>query len=284
MGKKFPVSRAKRALSQPAGNPMLRVVLLVMALTAGGVAAWLALSFVGGEAPATTVHAPAPLAPTQEVLVAAGDLARGDKLEASSVRWQAWPQDAINPDYILRSARPDAIETLSGIFVRNRFISSEPILEAKLADAEASFLSAILPSGKRAVALRVSAENTAGGFILPNDRVDVLHTVSKGQDDSTGGAVTRTLLHNVRVLAIDQTGQGSDQKAEEKTSDYVIGKTATLELDPEQTEMIATAQADGMLSLSLRSVADRGEVQALLETSRVVRIVRAGRNEFSRTQ
>jgi len=263
---------------------MLRVVLLVMALTAGGVAAWLALSFVGGEAPATTVHAPAPLAPTQEVLVAAGDLARGDKLEASSVRWQAWPQDAINPDYILRSARPDAIETLSGIFVRNRFISSEPILEAKLADAEASFLSAILPSGKRAVALRVSAENTAGGFILPNDRVDVLHTVSKGQDDSTGGAVTRTLLHNVRVLAIDQTGQGSDQKAEEKTSDYVIGKTATLELDPEQTEMIATAQADGMLSLSLRSVADRGEVQALLETSRVVRIVRAGRNEFSRTQ
>ncbi len=270
---------------------MLRAVFLVMALAAGGVAAWLAASFAGGQAPATAVHAPEPVAPTQEVLVAARDLAQGDKLDASSVRWQAWPEEAINPDYILRSDRPDAVETLSSIFVRNRFISSEPILEAKLASAEAGFLSAILPTGKRAVALRVSAENTAGGFILPNDRVDVLHTVSKGQDDSTGGAVTRTLLRNVRVLAIDQTAQGIDQTAQGidqtgdgKTSGYVVGKTATLELDPEQTETITAAQADGMLSLSLRSVADRGEVQAQLETSRVVRIFRAGRHEFSRTQ
>jgi len=270
---------------------MLRVVVLVIALTAGGVAAWLALSFVGGDAPATTVHAPAPLAPkpNQEVLVATGDFARGDKLDASSVRWQAWPEDAINPDYVLRSARPDAVETLSGNFVRNRFISGEPILEAKLATAGASLLSAILPSGKRAVALRVSAENTAGGFILPNDRVDVLHTVSKGPDDGTGGAVTRTLLRNIRVLAIDQTAQGSEQTApgsdqNGEASDFVVGKTATLELDPEQTETITAAQADGMLSLSLRSVADRDEVQARLETSRVVRIFRAGKNEFSKTQ
>ncbi len=268
---------------------MLRIVLLVLALAAGGVAAWLAVSFVGGEAPPTFVNAPA--APSQEVLVAASDLAQGDKLDAANLRWHAWPEDAVNAAFILRSVRPDAIETLSGTIVRYRFITSEPILEEKLASAEASFLSAILPSGMRAVALRVSAENTAGGFILPNDRVDVLHTVSRGQDGSgSGGAVTRTLLRNVRVLAIDQT-------TKEKTSDAVVGKTATLELDPEQTEAITAAQAAGTLSLSLRSVADNDELQgvifkepkklkepAKLDTSRTVRIFRAGKSEFSTIQ
>lgn len=255
---------------------MLRLAVLVVALAAGGVAAWLALAFEGGDRPVISANAPAPV-PTQEVLVAARDLALGDKLEEISIRWQAWPEDAVNAAFILRSARPDAIETLSGTVVSSSFISSEPILDMKLASAEAGVLSSILPSGKRAVALRISAESTAGGFILPNDRVDVLHTVTGAKDDAAGGAVTRTLLRNVRVLAVDQT-------TGEKASDPVVGKTATLELDPEQTETITSAQASGTLALSLRSVADHGEAQGGLETSRLVRIFRGGASEFIRTQ
>ena len=96
----------------------------------------------------------------------------------------------------------------------------------------------------RAVSIGISVQSGAGGFILPNDRVDVLLTRSL-----PGGRkqfATSTILDDVRVLAVDQT---FGQKKDEKT---VVGKTATLELTPGQAEMIARASASGTLSLSLR--------------------------------
>jgi pilus assembly protein CpaB len=253
---------------------LVRVLVLVVALAAGGIAAWLALNMApGGPAP-TVVEAP-PL-PTQEVLVAAADVGMGQQITADNVRWQRWPDEAVNESYIRRATSPNAVEELQGTIVRSQFIAGEPIRNVKLARAESGFLSAILPSGKRAVAVRVSAQNTAGGFILPNDRVDVIQTVSQQvTPDSPAETVSRTILTNVKVLAIDQTVEEQDGEA------VVVGKTATLELDPAQAELITSAEVSGTLSLSLRSVEDTDEVATAREERRssTVKVIRSGRSQ-----
>jgi pilus assembly protein CpaB len=228
---------------------MLRIFVLLIALGAGGLCGWLLLS--AKPAP-QAVAAPAPEIKTVDVLVASADLAMGQVLSEKDLRWHPWPAEAVSAAYISRSSKPDAPGTLKGSMVRVRFVAGEPIQEEKLSRLQAGMLATMLPAGKRAVAIRVSAESTAGGFIVPNDRVDVIRTVtrpgSKGEPTSTG----TTILSNIRVLAIDQ-------KADEAKDQAVyVGKTATLELDAEQAEIITASQAMGSLSLALRSFADSG--------------------------
>ncbi len=256
---------------------LFRVLVLVVALAAGGIAAWLALNMTPGEAPAPTVVELAPQIQTQDVLVAAADIGMGQRLSAENVRWQRWPDEAIHEAYIQKQAKPEAIEELQGTFVRSQFIAGEPIREAKLVHADSGYMSAILPSGTRAIAVRVSAQSTAGGLILPNDRVDVVQTFSQGE---TGGTVSRTILTNVEVLAIDQTVEEQDGET------VIVGKTATLALDPAQVELITAAEATGQLSLALRSVADADAVATAREDrqSSTVRIFRSGRSQSVTTQ
>ena len=263
---------------------MFRVVLLLIALAAGGGAAWMALA-MRGDAIATTIVAPARQAPTQDVLVASADLEPGHPLTKEDMRWQSWPESALNPAYIGRSARPDALETLAGSKARYRIISGEPIRDENLVPLNAGFLSAILPSGKRAVAVRISAENTAGGFILPHDRVDVLHTVAhQAEGEGQKESVSRTILRNVTVLAIDQSVDEKKPDEKDKEKMVVVGKTATLELDPQQAENLAAAEATGMLSLALRSAADNGEVPTLNrpQNSQKIAILRGGHSEVAK--
>src|SRR5688500_17636798 len=158
---------------------LFRVLVLAVALVAGGIAAYLALNLGPSRAPAPTVVELAPQIQSQDVLVAAADISQGGKLTAENVRWQRWPDDAMNSNYIQKQMRPDAIEQLQNSVVRSQFVAGEPIREAKLARPESGFMSAILPSGMRAIAVRISAQNTAGGFILPGDRVDVVQTVAQ---------------------------------------------------------------------------------------------------------
>ncbi|HEX2134503.1 MAG TPA: Flp pilus assembly protein CpaB [Microvirga sp.] len=264
---------------------MLRPVLLLVALSAGGAAAWLSVA-VPREPTVTTIIEPAPPAPTQDVLVAAGDLGEGQALGKDNMRWQPWPEGALNAAYITRAARPEALESLSGSVIRSRMVAGEPILDDKVTSLNGGFLSAMLPPGKRAVAVRISAENTAGGFILPNDRVDVLHTVAnQGPGDGLKEHISRTVLRNVPVLAIDQT---VDEKSKDDKSKktVVVGKTATLELDSVQAEILTAAEATGTLSLALRSAADNAEAPAIArqQVSETVRIVRAGRSEFVKSR
>lgn len=259
---------------------MFRVILIVVALLAGGVAAYLALNLGPGDAPGSPVVELAPQISTQEVLVAAADITQGQPLNETNVRWQAWPEEAVNAAFISKAAKPDALEELKGAVVRNQFVAGEPIRESKLARPDAGFMSAILPSGKRAVAVRVSAQNTAGGFILPNDRVDVIHTVAQGGEGGAGN-VSSTILSNIRVLAIDQTVEEQQGEA------VVVGKTATLEVDPAQAEVITAAEASGVLSLALRAMADADETAAAQKErprSGTVRIVRSGRSQIVKTQ
>jgi pilus assembly protein CpaB len=108
-------------------------------------------------------------------------------------------------------------------------------------------MSATLTPGRRAVSIKVEAETTAGGFILPNDRVDVVHTQQVG-DNRTFRSMT--ILRDIRVLAIDQSAKS------DANTQTAVGKTATLELDEGQAEIINQAQASGTLSLTLRALGD----------------------------
>jgi pilus assembly protein CpaB len=248
---------------------LLRIILLIGALGAGCVAAWLVVAS-RPEAVTKVVVEPGPA--TVDVLVAAGDLLPAQTITKENLRWQPWPQNAMNSVYLTKASRPDAIEAFAGAVIRNRMAAGEPIREENLTPRHAGYLATVLPSGKRAMAVRVSAESTAGGFILPNDRVDVLHSGGKSP-------VSHTILSNVRVLAIDQVVDETEKKENSKSN--VIGKTATLELDPAQAEILTAAQAAGTLSLSLRSAADNNDYH--LSNRQAVRIIRAGRSEILNT-
>jgi len=226
-----------------------RLVVLTVAIAAGGVAAMLAGRT---EKPAQVKTAPVQQIATVDVLVAKGDIGMGQTVSPGDVRWQEWPANAATGNFIRRSDRPNAIEALSGSIARAPFVGGEPIREVKLVNAKGSgFMAAILPTGMRAISTQISPETGAGGFILPNDHVDVILT-RRGTDKTAGGEThsSETVLTNVRVLAIDQNVQEKDGQK------VVVGKTATLELTPRQTETLALSQQLGTLSLALRSVTD----------------------------
>ena len=228
-----------------------RLVVLTVAIAAGGVAAMLAGR---SEKPAEVKTAPAPKFASVDVLVAKSDIAMGKTVSPGDVQWQEWPISAASGNFIRKKDRPNAIETLSGSIARAPFVTGEPIREAKLVNAKGSgFMAAILPTGMRAISTQISPETGAGGFILPNDHVDVILTRREKDADKSGGGASHsseTILSNVRVLAIDQA-------VEEKNGQkVVVGKTATLELSPPQAETLALSQQLGTLALALRSITD----------------------------
>lgn len=228
-----------------------RLVVLTVAVAAGGIAALLAGR---SEKSPQVKNAPTPQMATVDVLVAKSDISMGQTVSPGDVRWQEWPAAAAGGNFIRRSDRPNAIEKLAGSIARYPFVNGEPIRQAKLVDAKGSgFMAAILPSGMRAISTQISPETSAGGFILPNDHVDVILTRRKTDVDKASGGDTHSseiILTNVRVLAIDQNVQEKDGQK------VVIGKTATLELTPGQTETLALSQQLGTLSLALRSITD----------------------------
>jgi pilus assembly protein CpaB len=237
-----------------------QILVLGVALAAGGVAAMLAGR---SDPPPEAPPAPAPVAQqidTVEILVAKGDIAMGQAVSPNDIQWQVWPTAAASPTFLRKSDRPDAIQQLTGSIARTPLVAGEPIREAKLIKAGGSgFMAAILPSGMRAISTDISPETGAGGFILPNDHVDVILTRRDREAEKSGAAeshVSQTILSNVRVLAIDQT-------VEEKNGQrVVVGRTATLELAPAQAERLAVARQQGSLTLALRSLVDTREKES----------------------
>jgi pilus assembly protein CpaB len=230
-----------------------RIIVLVVALAAGGIAALLA----GRSDPPPEQKPPVAQIDTVDVLVAANDIGLGHSVTATDLRWQIWPATAADANFIRKSDRPDAIDVLSGTIARGPFSAGEPIRESKLIRANGSgYMAAILPEGMRAVSTQISPETGAGGFILPNDHVDVILSRRDREAEKAAGVevhTSETILSNVRVLAIDQT-------VEEKGGQrVVVGKTATLELSARQVETLARAQLMGTLSLALRSLVDQGK-------------------------
>jgi len=230
-----------------------RVIVLVLAVGAGGVAAYLA-SGSGEPPPAPPPPKPVAQIDTVEILVAKNDIAMGQVVSNQDIAWQIWPTTAASPNFLRKGDRPDAISQLTGSIARGPFVSGEPIRETKLIKANGSgFMAALLPSGMRAISTDISPETGAGGFILPNDHVDVILTRRDRETEKATGVeahTTETILSDIRVLAIDQT-------IEEKNGQrVVVGKTATLELSPRQAERLALSRQRGSLTLALRSLID----------------------------
>jgi pilus assembly protein CpaB len=253
-------ARNKRMSLNGPRIPLSRLILLGVALLAGGVAAFLA---VNHDAPAPAI-ATVPVqtvkpAPATQILVAKSNIGIGQRLTPAMLEWQDWPEATLRPDYVTIAAAPDAMTSMAKSVARGEFFPGEPIRAQKLTDAGHGFLSAILDSGKRGVSVQVSAEAASGGFIVPNDHVDVVLTRQTG-----GGQMSETILTNVRILAINAnlgSNGASTEDSEKAAADpasqgFAGGATATLELDPPQAETIINSVALGRLSLMLRPTAD----------------------------
>jgi pilus assembly protein CpaB len=260
-----------------------RIVVLAIAIGAGGIAAYLASGSDDKPAPAQ----PVAQLQTVDILVAKSDIALGRSVKPDDLQWQTWPAATASSSFISRASKADAIKEITGSIARSPFIAGEPIREQKLVKADGSgFMAAILPAGYRAISTEISPETGAGGFILPNDRVDVILTrrdkaAEKGAPDTINSEI---ILPNIRVLAIDQAPKEKDGQ------NALVGRTVTLELKPEQAETLARSRQTGTLSLALRSIADINMVEnnteedAAPKKGGTINVVRYGVQSSTTTQ
>jgi Flp pilus assembly protein CpaB len=181
-----------------------RLILIGVAIFAGGIAGFLAL--MQNQPPAPVVTEPVTeivVAPTAKVLVASQTIGVGQKLSPDMVEWADWPEAQVRSEYITDVNLPDAIAEMTGNVVRAEFLPGEPIREQKLIDADGGYLSALLEGGLRGVSVAVTADAASGGFIIPNDHVDVVLTRM-----AVDGQESETILSNVRVLGINSQLSG----------------------------------------------------------------------------
>lgn len=247
-----------------------RIAILGVAATAAGAAALLVRGMLGGETTPVEASAPPP-AITSDVLVASTTVPPGRKLEVGAVRWEAWPKTSVSDAFITKEEQPDMAKAVDGMIVRSPLVAGQPITNLNIVKSDATgFMAATLMPGMRAVAMPVEANTGAGGFLLPNDRVDVLltHDISGGVGPKIWRA--NTILRDVRLLAIDQmsgppssssspaspASEDAKGTAAASDTDSKVGKVATLEVTPQQAEMLHVARASGTLYLSLRSLGD----------------------------
>ncbi|PTW62708.1 pilus assembly protein CpaB [Breoghania corrubedonensis] len=250
---------------------LARIAVLGVALGAGLIAARLMMNMSApAPEPVETVQLKSVI-DTTDVLIASSDIPLGSMLKAGDMSWEPWPKGSVADGFITRQNRPDALTDMAGRIAKAPVFSGEPIREQRLIKTDRGFMSSILPKGKRAVAVSVEAVTTAGGFILPGDHVDVILTKSGRRGSS--GAVSRTILQNVRVLAID-----TKTKSENDEKSLPPNRTATLELDPTQAEIITESQQLGTIALTLRSAEDSiaGDDEAVTTSDGGVNFVRFG--------
>jgi pilus assembly protein CpaB len=185
------------------------------------------------------------------VIVALTDVQVGEQLSPSNIGWKEWPSDQVREFMIAQAGNEDMLEKIQGSRARSSLFEGEPVNRKRIVEVgDSGFMAAVLPKGMRAISIRVSAETGAGGFILPNDRVDVILTRKIGGSRD----MSETVLNNVKVLAVDQ-----QIRTTETGEQVIVGKTATLELEPKQSEILALVESTGQLSLALRSLADQGD-------------------------
>ena len=292
-------------------KPARIIVICVAAVAAIGLALVVrAMGSPSKEPTAVATAAPVETRPMARVLVAAKDLQPGRRLDESDLDWKEWPVDQVNPAFITDGSTPipaaeqskpeGAVAAVTraandlatggakadyvGSVVREPILAGEPLLMRKIVRAgDSGYMAAYLEPGMRAMAIRVTVETAAGGFILPGDRVDVVLTreTTLGNIGASEGDRSKftsaTVMQNIKVLAIDQSTRAGD---DEQT---VIGATATLEVGPRDAEALALAKSEGELSLILRSYADTGgpsgRVSAGPRESSAVRVYRGGAPE-----
>jgi pilus assembly protein CpaB len=222
-----------------------RMIVLGIAVVAAGIFALLVRGMLGGGTPKAVAVIMPPQMQTRQVLVASSALQPGQPLNASLVRWDKWPASAVDATFITQETTPDISTATTGVVVRAPIGPGGPITTANIVhSSSAGFMAATLGPGMRAVSIPITVDSGAGGFILPNDRVDLIMT--EQISDNPRRFRAHVVLGNVRVLAMDQTFKQDD------SAKVVLAKTTTLELSPAQAQAVIKAQAAGPLSLALR--------------------------------
>lgn len=258
-----------------------RIMVIVVAFVAAiGVVVLLRGVVFDKKTPAPGSAEAAAAQPMAQVLVAKRDLPVGTQLKAGDIGWQSWPAATINAAYVTNGVAPvpahenpvkkaanvvenaaagsAPMETMYGAFVKEPILTGEPLLARKLVrGGQGGYMSVVLQPGMRAIAIGVSIETAAGGWVLPGDRVDIMQSQDAGVDKNAG-RVTRTVVQNIRVLAIDQKVEP------EKDSKTVVGTMATLEATPQMAAALIDAKQKGTpLFMALRSYADLGGVSGV---------------------
>jgi pilus assembly protein CpaB len=236
------------------------VLLLVFALSAAAVTAYFARNWIASQRAAWENQAPAqaeaPTVPFKEILVADEDLATGTFVKPEQLKWQQWPEDGVIEGYLVKGEASE--QDLEGAVVRTHLFAGEPITKSRVVHpGERGFLAAVLEVGQRAVSVPVDATSGISGLVFPGDSVDVILTLettvkNEDTDENQTRYFSETLLHDIRVLAIDQAVENVDGAAK-------VAKTATLEVAPKEAEKVALALEIGTLSLSLQSLAREEE-------------------------
>ncbi len=195
-------------------------------------------------------------------LIASGDLKPGQFVRPEDLDWQPWPEEANHERFVTLSDEDadndeladEALTSFKGGVVRTSVLKGQPIQKGLVVfPGERGFLAAVLKPGMQAVSVSIAKETGVSGLVFPGDRVDVVVALRIKGEDVQGNSVTRyvstTMLENVRVLAIDQAlSPNEDEEAME-------GKTATLEVSPNQARKVSVAREMGQISLALRSLA-----------------------------
>ena len=247
-----PEPEEKHGLLKRLGIKPSRLMLLVLAIASAAIAAALALSSAPAPAPAPVVEAapaPAPVeVPMTKVLVATTEIGAGEKLTDASLSWHEMPVSTVLPGYISSEAEPEALTSYAETIARYPFFPGDPIRADKLLDSPRQSLAAALTPGMRGISVPVSSVAAAGGFIKPDDHVDVVLNAN---------GTTRTVLADVRVIAIGdrfgpETTGDANEDPETANKGFAGNTTAILELDPTDAEVLVKASNSGNLTLTLR--------------------------------
>jgi len=227
------------------------IVLIGIALVVAGITAILARSLIAKPEPTTagTQIIEKVTASKMKILVAENNMPVGHFVKLEDLVWQSWPDETVHESYIQEDSGITA-DSFSGAVVRFATSSGEPILANRLVKpGNSGFMAAVLPAGKRAVSIRITATTGNAGFIFPGDKVDILltHEVAIKDKDRKKARISEAILRNVRILAINQ-------RTDNPTHTPSIGQTATLEVTPKEAEAISLAKNIGELSLILRSI------------------------------
>jgi pilus assembly protein CpaB len=202
--------------------------------------------------PVTRVIRQVQTEPMEQVLVAARDLGYSVRIDDSSTKWAEWPKRNVPPGAITQSAEPGVKAEIDGSYVRQPLTTGELIRKDRFIKGNVpGMMASLVAPGRRALGVEASLAGTAGGFVLPDDRVDVFGVFrSSDGDPASGGVVSRLVVGDVRVLAVGGSTEKKPAEAQRAAS------TVTLELTPTQTRCVLEAQKTGPLSLVIRPIVD----------------------------
>jgi pilus assembly protein CpaB len=203
----------------------------------------------------TSADGPAPVRPA--IVVASHAIPTGTLLRPEDIGWKEVGPQEIRAGALVRGQVSEL--ELVGAITRRAFAAGEALVVSDLVKpSERQFLSAVLKPGTRAVSISVDAPQSAAGLILPGDQVDVILTQSftESAADPARKSVAETVLHDVRVIAVDQSLSTAARPLTPArpafTAESRVPRTVTFELSERQAERLFVAAQLGRLQLAVR--------------------------------